>query len=89
VCTESLGDRVEIRIRDNGTGIPIEVKEKVFNPFFTAKPAGEGSSLGLSIGHDIVVKQHLGSIDVDTSPGEVTEIKIILPRATVFPTERT
>jgi signal transduction histidine kinase len=82
--TKSLGDRVEIRIRDNGTGIPTEVKEKMFNPFFTTKPAGEGTGLGLSISHDIVVKQHGGSIEVDTQPGEFTEIRIILPRAVVF-----
>jgi signal transduction histidine kinase len=78
--TRSLGDRVEIRIRDNGTGIPPEVKEKMFNPFFTTKPAGEGTGLGLSISHDIIVKQHGGSIDVETMPGEFTEFRIILPR---------
>jgi signal transduction histidine kinase len=78
--TKSLGDRVEIRIRDNGTGIPPEVKEKMFNPFFTTKPAGEGTGLGLSISHDIIVKQHGGSIEVDTQPGEFTEIRVILPR---------
>jgi signal transduction histidine kinase len=83
-ATKNLGDRVEIRIRDNGTGIPPEVKEKIFNPFFTTKPAGEGTGLGLSISHDIVVKQHGGSIEVDTQPGEFTEIRIILPRAAVF-----
>jgi GAF domain-containing protein len=82
--TRSLGDQVEIRIRDNGTGIPPEVKEKMFNPFFTTKPAGEGTGLGLSISHDIIVKQHGGSIEVDTRPGEFTEIRIILPRAAVF-----
>jgi GAF domain-containing protein len=82
--TKSLGDRVEIRIRDNGTGIPPEVKEKMFNPFFTTKPAGEGTGLGLSISHDIIVKQHGGSIEVDTQPGEFTEFRIILPRAAVF-----
>jgi GAF domain-containing protein len=82
--TRSLGDRVEITIRDNGTGIPPEVKEKIFNPFFTTKPAGEGTGLGLSISHDIIVKQHGGSIEVDTQPGEFTEVKIILPRAAVF-----
>ena len=69
-ATKNLGDRVEIRIRDNGTGIPPEVKEKMFNPFFTTKPAGEGTGLGLSISHDIVVKQHGGSIEVDTQPGD-------------------
>jgi signal transduction histidine kinase len=80
-ATESLGDKVEIRIRDNGTGIPPEVKDKLFNPFFTTKPAGEGTGLGLSISHDIIVKQHGGSIEVDTQPGEFTEFRIVLPRA--------
>jgi signal transduction histidine kinase len=80
-ATKNLGDRVEIRIRDNGTGIPPEVKEKLFNPFFTTKPAGEGTGLGLSISHDIIVKQHGGSIEVDTRPGEFTEFRIVLPRA--------
>ena len=85
-ATKNLGDRVEIRIRDNGTGIPPEVKEKIFNPFFTTKPAGEGTGLGLSISHDIIVKQHGGSIEVDTQPGEFTEIRIVLPRvATLLP----
>ena len=80
-ATKDLGDRVEIRIRDNGTGIPPEVKDKMFNPFFTTKPAGEGTGLGLSLSHDIIVKQHAGSIEVDTEPGAFTEIKIVLPRA--------
>ena len=83
-ATRNLGDRVEITIRDNGTGMPPEVKEKMFNPFFTTKPAGEGTGLGLSISHDIIVKQHGGSIEVDTQPGEFTEIRIVLPRAAVF-----
>jgi signal transduction histidine kinase len=78
--TKSLGDRVEIKIRDNGTGIPPEIKDKMFNPFFTTKPAGEGTGLGLSLSHDIIVKQHGGSIEIDTQPGEFTEVKIILPR---------
>ena len=78
--TRSLGDRVEIIIRDNGAGIPPDVKEKMFNPFFTTKPAGEGTGLGLSISHDIIVKQHGGSIEVDTQPGEFTEVRIVLPR---------
>ena len=86
-ATKNLGDRVEIRIRDNGTGIPPDVKEKMFNPFFTTKPAGEGTGLGLSISHDIIVKQHGGSIEVDTQPGEFTELRIILPRAAVFHAE--
>jgi two-component system, NtrC family, sensor kinase len=79
--TKDLGDRVEIRIRDNGTGISPEVKEKLFNPFFTTKPAGEGTGLGLSISHDIIVKQHGGCIEVDTQPGDFTEFRIVLPRA--------
>ena len=78
--TKNLGDHVEIRIRDNGTGIPPEVKEKMFNPFFTTKPAGEGTGLGLSISHDIIVKQHAGTIAVDTEPGQYTEFIIVLPR---------
>ena len=87
-ATKNLGDRLEISIRDNGIGIPPDVKEKIFNPFFTTKPAGEGTGLGLSISHDIIVKQHGGAIEVDTEPGEFTEIKIILPRATVLVAER-
>jgi signal transduction histidine kinase len=79
-ATRNLGDRVEIRIRDNGPGIPPDVREKMFNPFFATNPTGEGTGLGLSISHDIVVKQHAGSIEVNTQPGEFTEIKIILPR---------
>jgi signal transduction histidine kinase len=83
-ATKNLGDRVEIRIRENGTGMPPWVKEKLFNPFFTTKPAGEGTGLGLSISHDIVVKQHAGSIDFETQTGEFTEFKIILPRVAAF-----
>jgi signal transduction histidine kinase len=79
-ATRDLGKAVEIRIRDNGTGIPPEVREKMFNPFFTTKPTGEGTGLGLSITHDIIVKQHGGRIDVETEPGEFTEFIITLPR---------
>ena len=86
--TKSLGDRVEIRIRDNGTGIPPNVKEKMFNPFFTTKPTGEGTGLGLSISHDIIVKQHGGSIEVDTQPGEFSEIRVILPRVAALLPDR-
>ena len=78
--TKNLGTTVEIRIRDNGTGIPAEVQEKMFNPFFTTKPAGEGTGLGLSMTHDIIVKQHGGKIDVETEPGQFTEFTIVLPR---------
>jgi two-component system NtrC family sensor kinase len=83
--TKNRGNLVEIRIRDNGTGISPEVKEKMFNPFFTTKPAGEGTGLGLSISHDIIVKQHGGSIDVDTEPGVFTEFIITLPRNAAAP----
>jgi PAS domain S-box-containing protein len=80
-ATKNLGDLVEIRIRDNGTGMPREVKQKIFDPFFTTKPPGEGTGLGLSLSYDIVVKQHGGSIEVETQPGEFTEFRIVLPRA--------
>jgi signal transduction histidine kinase len=80
-ATKNLGDKIEIRIRDNGLGIAPEIKEKIFNPFFTTKPAGEGTGLGLSMSHDIVVKQHGGSVDVATEPGNFTEFIITLPRA--------
>jgi len=80
-ATRNLGSKIEIRIRDNGSGIPLEVKVKMFNPFFTTKPAGEGTGLGLSMSHDIVVKQHGGRIDVETEPGVFTEFVITLPRA--------
>lgn len=78
--TRSLGQHVEIRIRDNGVGISPEVKEKMFDPFFTTKPPGEGTGLGLSMSHDIVVKQHGGNIDVESEPGVFTEFIIVLPR---------
>jgi two-component system, NtrC family, sensor kinase len=78
--TRNLGRKVEIRIRDNGTGIPTDVRERIFNPFFTTKPAGEGTGLGLSMSHDIIVKQHGGTIDVETEPGQFTEFRIVLPR---------
>jgi two-component system, NtrC family, sensor kinase len=78
--TRNLGEKVEIRIRDNGTGIPPDIQEKIFNPFFTTKPAGEGTGLGLSMSHDIVVKQHGGTIEVVTEPGSFTEFIITLPR---------
>ena len=57
--TKSLGDRVEVRIHDNGTGIPPEVRDKMFNPFFTTKPTGKGTGLGLSITHDIIVESRV------------------------------
>src|SRR5262249_62315613 len=78
--TRNLGDKVEIRIRDNGMGIPPDIREKIFNPFFTTKPAGEGTGLGLSMSHDIVAKQHGGTIEVVTEPGSFSEFIISLPR---------
>jgi signal transduction histidine kinase len=80
VATKNLGDGVEIRVRDNGVGIPDDVRQKIFNPFFTTKPAGEGTGLGLSLTHDIIVKQHGGALDVDSAPGAFTEFRIYLPR---------
>jgi signal transduction histidine kinase len=78
--TRDLGHSVEIVIRDNGVGIADDVKAKMFNPFFTTKPAGEGTGLGLSLSHDIVVKQHGGTIEVATEPGAFTAFTITLPR---------
>jgi signal transduction histidine kinase len=83
-ATRSLGDRVEIKVRDNGMGIPPELREKIFHPFFTTKPAGEGTGLGLSISHDIIVKQHGGTIEVQSEIGKYTEFRIILPRTAAF-----
>ncbi len=85
VATQDRGDSVEIRVRDNGTGIPDSVRAKMFDPFFTTKPAGEGTGLGLSLSHDIVVKQHGGTVDVASEPGAFTEFIITLPRQSVTP----
>jgi len=75
-----LGSAVEIRIRDNGTGIPPTIQEKIFHPFFTTKPTGEGTGLGLSLAHDIIVGQHQGEILLETEPGVYTEFIICFPR---------
>lgn len=80
VQTKNLGDKVEIRIRDNGTGIPQEIIDKVFNPFFTTKPAGQGTGLGLSLSFDIVVQEHHGEMKVDSKAGEYAEFVIIIPK---------
>jgi signal transduction histidine kinase len=80
VSTRYLGDAVEIRVRDNGIGIPPEIKDKLFQPFFTTKPTGEGTGLGLSISYDIVTQQHGGTITVDSRVGEFTEFTVRLPR---------
>jgi len=81
VVTRDLGNAVEIRVRDNGTGIPSELRDKLFQPFFTTKPTGEGTGLGLSISYDIVTQQHGGTITVDSREGEFTEFTIRLPRS--------
>jgi signal transduction histidine kinase len=80
VSTRELGEVVEIRVRDNGIGITPEVREKLFQPFFTTKPTGEGTGLGLSISYDIVTQQHGGSIEVESEPGQYTEFTVRLPR---------
>jgi len=80
VATRAFADRIEIRVHDNGTGMPEAVREQIFNPFFTTKPAGEGTGLGLSLSHDIIVKQHGGRFDVDSKPGSYTEFIVTLPR---------
>ncbi len=82
VTTRDLGDAVEVAVRDNGTGIPPELREKLFQPFFTTKPTGEGTGLGLSISYDIVTQQHGGTIAVDSRVGEFTEFTVRFPRAT-------
>jgi len=81
VTTRDLDDAVEVRVRDNGTGIAPEIRDKLFQPFVTTKPTGEGTGLGLSIAYDIVTQQHGGTIAVDSVPGEFTEFTIRLPRA--------
>ena len=80
VTTRDLGDAVEIRVRDNGIGIPAEIRDKLFQPFFTTKPTGEGTGLGLSITYDIVTKQHGGTITVESKVSEYSEFTIRLPR---------
>jgi signal transduction histidine kinase len=80
VTTRDAGEMLEIRVRDNGTGIPADIRDKLFQPFFTTKPTGEGTGLGLSITYDIVTKQHGGSITVDSEVGAFSEFVVTLPR---------
>jgi PAS domain S-box-containing protein len=80
VTTRDAGDAVEIMVRDNGTGIPPEIRDRLFQPFFTTKPTGEGTGLGLSITYDIITQQHGGTVTVDSEPGAYTEFTIRLPR---------
>ncbi|MCF8348785.1 MAG: two-component sensor histidine kinase, partial [Bacteroidales bacterium] len=79
IKTRKEGDKIEIRIRDNGNGIPQEIIDKVFNPFFTTKPPGQGTGLGLSLSYDIVVQEHQGEMRVESKDGEFAEFVIILP----------
>ncbi len=87
VTTRDLGNGVEIRVRDNGAGIPADIKDKLFQPFFTTKPTGEGTGLGLSISYDIVTQQHGGTITVDSEPGAYTEFTVTIPRVATLARE--
>jgi signal transduction histidine kinase len=80
VTTRDVGETVEVRVRDNGSGIPTEIRDKLFQPFFSTKPTGEGTGLGLSISYEIVTKQHRGTIEVSSTVGEFTEFTVCLPR---------
>ena len=80
VTTREFGEGVEVRVRDNGIGVPIENRDKLFQPFFTTKPTGEGTGLGLSISYEIVTQQHGGTITVDSEVGDFTEFTVRLPR---------
>ena len=78
VSTKKMGDKVEVRVKDNGNGIPQKVLDKIFQPFFTTKPTGQGTGLGLSLSYDIV-KAHGGELKVETKEGEGSEFIIQLP----------
>ena len=80
VTTRDVGETVEVRVRDNGSGIPTEIRDKLFQPFFSTKATGEGTGLGLSISYEIVTKQHRGTIEVSSTVGEFTEFTVCLPR---------
>jgi signal transduction histidine kinase len=81
LSTREFGGAVEIRVRDNGIGIPPDIEDRLFQPFFTTKPTGEGTGLGLSMSYDIVTQQHGGSISVDSKVGEFSEFTVRLPRS--------
>ncbi len=80
VATRELGNAIEVRVRDNGIGVPPEIRDKLFQPFFTTKPTGDGTGLGLSISYDIVTQQHGGTIEVESEPASFTEFTVRLPR---------
>jgi signal transduction histidine kinase len=79
VSTSQQDGKIQIWVHDNGTGIPDSVKQKIFQPFFTTKPAGEGTGLGLSLSYDIITKGHGGSLQVESREGEFSEFIICLP----------
>jgi histidine kinase len=83
ITTRHLGKTAELRVHDNGTGVPAAIREQLFLPFFTTKPTGQGTGLGLSISHDVVVRGHEGTIRFESAEGEYTEFVVTLPiRAT-------
>ena len=79
VSTRKIGDKIEIKISDNGNGVPQKILDKIFQPFFTSKPAGQGTGLGLSLVYDIITKGHGGELRVETKEGEGSEFIISLP----------
>lgn len=80
VETKDLGERVRISIRDNGAGIPEDIRPHVFDPFFTTKPPDQGIGLGLSIAHDVIVKIHGGELEISSEPDRFTDVSIVIPR---------
>jgi signal transduction histidine kinase len=79
VKTKNLGDKIEITIKDNGKGIPQDILNKIFNPFFTTKPTGKGTGLGLSLSYDIIVQEHNGELKANSEQGEYAEFIITIP----------
>ena len=79
VSTKRSGNKIEIKVKDNGNGIQQSILNKIFQPFFTTKPTGQGTGLGLSLSYDIVTKGHGGELRVDTKEGELTSFTIYLP----------
>jgi len=79
VSTKKLDNKIEIRVKDNGNGMPKDLLNKIFQPFFTTKPTGEGTGLGLSLSYDIITKGHNGKLSVETKEGEGTELIVQLP----------
>jgi len=78
IKTKSLNNHIEIRVKDNGNGIPLNIIDKIFQPFFTTKPTGQGTGLGLSLSYDII-KAHGGELKAETKEGEGSELIVVLP----------